>query len=858
MNGSRKAGRAVENSEEKMMDSAWTRRAWNHLVRVGFVCAIFPTAAVWGQTAKPSNTPTIKVRVNLVEVRVVVRDEHGKIVEGLKQDDFNLFDNGKSQTISGFSVELPTNVEPAKTEIASASPSTSPGGIPLLRVQQSLPDRFVALLFDDTHMSVADTQASTRGTLALLDTLRPRDQIALYTTSGEMTQEFTRDKHELTKALDKLVPRLPLTNRQGGCPDVSYYMAKRVDLFHDDRAFQLIVADAWHCAYQDDPRLRGAAEDLARSTIGQAVALGKADNDFVYDHIQGVMERLSGMPGQKTMVFISPGFSLDENQERPWHIIDEANRLRIVINTLDARGLFTPQVYDASIKEVTPQAWVYSREQQEDQGVLLANLADGTGGTHFHNSNDMEGAMKQMAGAPAVTYVLLFTPQDGKKDGSFHKLKVELAQNGGHYQLQARNGYYTENKDADPQKVIAKELENALVSPKVIQEMPLELLAKFTKTDTDPAEITVMTRLGIKDVTFKRVADRNVNQIVVLTAIFDANGNTVQHHEKTVELNLTDATYQKLLANGISMKGEFRVKPGNYMVRQVIREAEDGKITMQAGTAVMPRNATEQGAKSKHLNWSPPHVDAPLPSLAAIPPCDVTKVLEDVGSHALELAGNLQNFTAEEQIEYERWSYSGVPQENDTGMFHYVFAFEQHGGELVSREYRNPWKGGHSFPASDQDTGEVALELIFRPEMQTDYEMNCEGRDQWKGQEAWVIRFHQRKDKPRRTMKFHIPGGEIGVMLKGRAWIGMENGQVLHMESNLMHDIPDVGLRSGAMTVDYAPVEIRSRKLQLWLPQELEAFWEFGTYRVILLHTFRNFKLFTVETEDNTQAPKTE
>src|SRR5271166_6839131 len=79
--------------------------------------------------------------------------------------------------------------------------------------------------------------------------------------------------------------------------------------------------------------------------------------------------------------------------------------------------------------------------------------------------------------------------------------------------------------------------------------------------------------------------------------------------------------------------------------------------------AAQQRNATEQEAKSKHLNWSPPRVDAPLPSLVAIPPCDVTKVLEDVGSHALELAGNLQNFTADEQIEYERWSYSGVPQE---------------------------------------------------------------------------------------------------------------------------------------------------------------------------------------------------
>jgi hypothetical protein len=278
----------------------------------------------------------------------------------------------------------------------------------------------------------------------------------------------------------------------------------------------------------------------------------------------------------------------------------------------------------------------------------------------------------------------------------------------------------------------------------------------------------------------------------------------------------------------------------------------------QVNLSAQQRNATEQQATRKHLNWSPPNVDKPLPSLAPTPPCDVTKVIRDVGSHAMELTTNLQNFTAEEQITYEQWSYSGVPQENDTGMFHYVFAFEQHGGEMVSREYRNPWKGGHSFPASGQDTGQVTLGLIFLPKMQTDYELTCEGRDQWKGQDAWVIHFQQRKDKPRRTMQFHIQGRKIGAMLKGRAWIDMESGQVLHLETNLMHGIPDAGVRRGALTVDYAPVEIHSRKVQLWLPQQLEAFWEFGTYRVILLHTFRDFKLFTVETQDNIQKPKTE
>jgi hypothetical protein len=341
------------------------------------------------------------------------------------------------------------------------------------------------------------------------------------------------------------------------------------------------------------------------------------------------------------------------------------------------------------------------------------------------------------------------------------------------------------------------------------------------------------------------LADVHVLQLNYQTAVQDL--------EAYLDLEPNGPTSDAVRRTRDKLQKQIQAQLGDNPPSTIIPAAPEPLSNENTGLnwAAQQRNETEPETKSKHLNWSPPHVDAPLPALAATPTCDVAKVLENVGLHALELGANLQNFTAEEKIEYEKSSYGGVPQESDTGMFHYVFAFEQHGEDLVSREYRNPWKGGHSFPASGQDTGEVALELIFRPEMQTDYEMNCEGRDEWKGREAWVIRFQQRKDKPRRTMRFHTPGGDIGVMLKGRAWIGVESGQVLHMESNLMSDIPDIGLRRGAMTVDYAPVEIRSRKLQLWLPQDLEAFWEFGTYRVILLHTFSNFKLFTIETEEN-------
>src|SRR6185312_17568471 len=50
-------------------------------------------------------TPSFQVKVNLVEVRVVVRDAQGKAIGNLKQDDFVLLDDKKPQTIAQFAVQ---------------------------------------------------------------------------------------------------------------------------------------------------------------------------------------------------------------------------------------------------------------------------------------------------------------------------------------------------------------------------------------------------------------------------------------------------------------------------------------------------------------------------------------------------------------------------------------------------------------------------------------------------------------------------------------------------------------------------------------------------------------------------------
>src|SRR5215472_6173570 len=57
-------------------------------------------------------TPTFRSTTHLVQLNAVVRS-HGKPVTELKKEDFRIFDNGKEQKITVFSVESTTGALPS-------------------------------------------------------------------------------------------------------------------------------------------------------------------------------------------------------------------------------------------------------------------------------------------------------------------------------------------------------------------------------------------------------------------------------------------------------------------------------------------------------------------------------------------------------------------------------------------------------------------------------------------------------------------------------------------------------------------------------------------------------------------------
>jgi hypothetical protein len=76
------------------------------------------------------------------------------------------------------------------------------------------------------------------------------------------------------------------------------------------------------------------------------------------------------------------------------------------------------------------------------------------------------------------------------------------------------------------------------------------------------------------------------------------------------------------------------------------------------------------------------------------------------------------------------------------------------------------------------------------------------------------------------------------------------------MESELAKPVLPIALTKERLAISYAPVRFPSERQQLWLPREAEMYVEQKGRRYYRRHTFSDFKLFTVATEETWQPPK--
>lgn len=546
-----------------------------------------------GQEFSSQDTPaTFKVRVNNVLVRAVVRDLHGKVVSNLKKEDFQLYDGKKLQTITSFATETPsTHAVPLTT--SPAPDSSSSEADPAAVKAAALPQRFVSMVFDDVHMSMQDAVFVRDSATRFFGALAPSDRVAMYTTSGQHTQDFTDDHSLLAKALLGIVPR-PLTmHTSSDCPDMTYYEADLIANKNDLQALAVATDETLQCAFNGDRTMQAAAQSMAQAAAQRAISEGDNETEYAYRHLEEIIRRMTSLPGQRILVLVSPGFILSTLQYEASQMVDRATRANVVINTIDERGLYVPDLMgdianppNDGIRTAGYKS-LYRVSAQGAQEAVLAELADGTGGTFYHNRNDVDEAMREAGAAPAVSYVLGFSPQNLKFDGRFHTLRVALTTRE-KFNIQARHGYFAPRSVADPAEVAKEEIREALFSQEEVHDIPVDLQTQYFRKDQAEARLAVLTHLDVKGIRFRKASDRNNDQLTIVTGIFDENGQYVTGVQKTIDMKLRDTTYERLSRSGLTVKSSFDVKPGTYLVRLVVRDAEGAQMAARNGAVVIP------------------------------------------------------------------------------------------------------------------------------------------------------------------------------------------------------------------------------------------------------------------------------
>jgi VWFA-related protein len=571
-----------------------------------------------------SDVPTtFKVNVKLVVVRVVARDSQGHAIGNLQQQDFQVFDNGKPQTITQFSVEKAgtrVSVEPAgpppatEPSSANASENLAPSAPTENANAAAAPQRYAAYLFDDVHLKFADLAFVREAAERHLASLHQSDRAAIFSTSGQTSLDFTDDHARLHDTLLTLRPH-PIAGGEGlnPCPDVSYYLADLIVNKNDSQAVQTASFDALHCAFGDDPEQMTAAQQMAQNAARRSLEEGEQESRLALNVLKNLVHRIALMPGQRSIVLVSPGFQTPQLEHEYVDVIDKALRAEVIVNAIDARGVYiTGDASDPSKAGASnatgarirtgfatsapmPGGGVMVQQQKafyDDASALaeadvLAVLADGTGGTFFHNNNDLYEGFTRVAAPPEFSYVLAFAPQDLKQDGSFHTLKVKL--NGSlKLNLQARRGYYAPKHLDDPAEEAKQEIEDAVFSQDESHGLPVELRTQFFKSSDADARLSVFARVDVKHIRFRKVDGRNKNDLTVVSALFDRNGNYLKGEEKILQMNWKDETLESKLAAGVTVKTSFDVKPGKYRVRLIVRDTEGQSITAANSAVEIP------------------------------------------------------------------------------------------------------------------------------------------------------------------------------------------------------------------------------------------------------------------------------
>jgi len=572
---------------------SWTRFPWA-ILGLPALLALAAPQAIGPDEMQAHTTPyvpapdvTVRTQVELVEVPVVVRDRQNKPVAGLTANDFTIFDAGKKQQITAFSVE--TFAPPDTQGPALAATASTPSGAKLAdapKPETAL--RFVALCLDDLNSDTESLMSAKKAARQFVQTsLAPGDRVAVVTTASPHGTPFTDDVPAMLALIDKVMasPRVS-ENVAMDCPPIKPYEAYLIVNRLDPSVVQAKLDQYRACAKL--PNGTAPQMDLLTALASKIWDRALLNNKDAMHALDGMVDGLSKLPGRRTILLASSGFFAGELDNEINLLIEKAVHAGVVINTLGARGVFTiiPGGDGAEQRSVisrgrqsAPAQTQATNDRTQSQSAMakddvLSALANGTGGQFFHDNNDLLKGFRQLGMVPDVLYLLGFAPTEAVPDGRFHSLKVQLRA-GDRDTVQAKKGY-TPAKPAPLEQSPQARLDAEVKASDTLHDLPARIA---WEANQQKGGITYTALIDLSSMTFLPHENRRAQRLILVAVLRDAAGNFVAGKRSDVDLYLTNETFARLVAaGGLRIAITVEAPPGTYTARGVVQDGLQGKM----------------------------------------------------------------------------------------------------------------------------------------------------------------------------------------------------------------------------------------------------------------------------------------
>jgi VWFA-related protein len=486
----------------------------------------------------------IQTETREVLVDAIVTAKNGAYVRDLTAKDFRLSQDGKEQTIRGFSVE-------------SASATAPP--------------RSLVLFFDETSMEARDQAQVRQAAAGFIDAeAGPNHRMAIVTFNGSMriAQGFTDNAGRLKDALNQA-------------------------------SFHGLAPSASDSDNSHDP---SRAEE--QRAVGRATGGALANSLGVRNMLRalGDLGRSLGILAGRKIVIVFTGTlpSTTDPRAEVRDAVDAANKSGVAFYPVDVRPVFvqtdpgdapTPQT---RVPSYMPRGGGPGGGPQGDTDALsspipdsvsgsqqvLFGLANGTGGLVVRNTTDLLGGLQNIAQEQEQYYALTYVAPESK-DGTCHAIRVKVDRKG--TTVRSRTSYCTSKPmDLLAGTAAASELESRVAATQA-GDIAASIELPYFYTAPNVARVHVAMEIKADALKFENKKGKLHAELDFLGVAASADGEVRARFSDALKLDFDNpAQLESLKGKSLHYEKEFKIVPGQYTFTVAFSQgdASFGKIQM--------------------------------------------------------------------------------------------------------------------------------------------------------------------------------------------------------------------------------------------------------------------------------------